>query len=191
VDSTVSSYITALSNGEADPTTAEMGQFYEDVLGKLAAREPPILTTYYYGISPSSGIVAYPSAAVKRLLVFFNSKQIGELSLREANWLDPNWRSDTGTPIAFVQESYGSRNFQLVPVPTSGSAALVASYVPSGSLPAWLQMPIALLMLYEEYRRESNHQNVTLANACRSLGELMIAIVQKPIDRSAVARVGA
>lgn len=174
MDATVTTYITQLSNGEADTTLA--AGFYEDVLGQLDLAELLTTTT---SVAKSGTTYTLPDPGVRILLTLYSNVQLGELSVREADFVDPKWRSTAGaTPYNFVRESFSQRQQQLVPIP-AGNVTFVNTYVQTGSLPAWLQMPVALLCLGMEYRRESNHQNLALASACTSLGQLLIKCVMK------------
>ena len=174
MDATVLSYVTNLSNGEADTTQA--AQYYEDILGTLA--NLPVLTAYSTGITPSSGNVTFPATAVALLALFWKNAQIGELSVREANWMDANWRTTTGTPLAFVKESFPDRFVQLTPQDsTASSVSMLTSETIASSLPTWLQLPVALLILFWEYSRESDHQNAPLAASCKALGEFTLKLV--------------
>lgn len=168
MDATVQLYVTQLSNGEA--SLPECGRFYVDVLTYLGTI--PILTRLDTTVA-ASGTMVQAGDAVAMLLAFFGGSQLGELSVREANWLLPDWREATGTPYNFVRESYNAKEVQLVPIPTSGSGNMLVSYY-TDVLPTWLQMPVALLVLESEYRRESNHQNLELAKACATVAQLLL-----------------
>lgn len=172
MDSNVQTLCTHLSNGEAD--TTEMARLYVDVLDELATI--PVLVNYVT-VTPSSGAVTFPTTSLTLLLAFYNSNQLGELSIREADWLLPNWRAATGTPYNYVMESYGRLGFQLVPTPTDGHNAQLLTTYYTDTLPTWLQMPVALLVLAREYERESDHQNLELATACRQLGNYLVQLV--------------
>lgn len=173
MDSNVASIIANLSNNEADAT--ETARFYVDVLALLATY--PLLVKSA-AVTQTSGAVPQPADAVAVHAAFWNNYQLGELSIREADWLAPDWREATGTPYSFVRESLAGTTLQLVPAPTSGTGNEIYSYT-TDTLPTWLQMPVALLVLALEYERESDHQNLPLAGACRSLGMFMLAIIAR------------
>ena len=175
MDVNVQSLVVSLSNGEADLTQAQL--FYNDIVGSLATL--PVLCTTST-VAHVNGVINMPNAAVDLLLIFYgsNSLQLGELSVREANWLFQNWRVATGTqPYNFVRESYSQRQLTMVPVPNAaGSATLLYSETYANNLPVWLQLPVALLILAKEYARESKHQHMALAAAFNVLGTFTMKI---------------
>lgn len=173
MDATVQTLVTDLSNGEADIT--ECGRIYEDVLANLSTL--PVLVQFTASIAPVSGNVASPGTSL--LLAFYNNIQLGELSLREADWLVPNWRETVGTPYNFVRESISTTTFQLVPQPNDNHDAQTITTYTTETLPVWLQLPVALLVLADEYGRESDHQNIEIANACRELGMFLVGLLMR------------
>jgi hypothetical protein len=197
MDATVVSYVTELSNGEADTTNVLPG-IYEDVLGQINI--PPILVTTQ-ALSPNGDYsVSLPEGSISGLFYFISNtgfhyyQQLGELSVREADWLLPTWRNISSpqngqTVYSFVRESRNQRDIFPVPASSANIYALftyvpsvannLPSYAPTDTLPAWLQMPVALLCLGEEYARESNHQNMAMSKACTMLGQLMLKAVLK------------
>lgn len=180
MDATVSTLITQFSNGEANGGSTQSQQFYIDALDMLGTI--PVLVSLPQTVTPSSGLVSFPTSplAINVLLVFHAQVQCGELSVREANWLAPMWRTATGAQAYnFVVESISSRAIQLVPVPSpAGSAQLIVTYY-TDTLPVWLQLPVALLVLEMEYKRESDHQNLELANAYGAVARFLLHILTK------------
>lgn len=173
MDPVVQTLVTQLSNNEAD--VAEMQPIYDDVLTQLAAI--PILVSLLTNMKPQNGLVSIPGNIVTLLLAFYNNAQIGELSIREANWLLPDWRESTGTPYNFVRESFQTQNIQLVPTPTDNNNAQILGAYTTETLPVWLQLPVALLVLGDEYQRESDHQKLEVSAAARALGQLLIQML--------------
>jgi hypothetical protein len=180
MDATVSTLITQFSNGEVSGGSAQSQQFYIDALDMLGTI--PVLVSLPQTVTPSSGLVAFPTSplAINALLVFHANVQCGELSVREANWLAPLWRSATGAQAYnFVVESTSARTIVLVPVPSpAGSAQLIVTYY-TDTLPVWLQMPVALLVLEMAYRAELSAQNLELANAYGSLARFLLHVLTK------------
>ena len=170
--------MTQLSNNEADVT--EMSRIYDDVLTNLAAI--PILVRFFPSIAPAGGIMALPSGGVNLLLAFYNGQQLGELSTREANWLFPDWREVVGTPYNYTRQSFNAQQVHLIPSPNDGlnGAFLVAHK--AETLPVWLQLPVALLVLADEYGRESAHQKIEIATAARGLGQLLLACIMRRLS---------
>jgi hypothetical protein len=89
----------------------------------------------------------------------------------------PNWQESTGTPTNIVREPFPQRKFQLVPLPTGAVASTLIYSETRDTLPVYLQLPVALLILDHEYRRASDHQNTDIADACKALGTFLITIV--------------
>lgn len=173
MDANVQALVTNLSNGEAD--LVECARIYNDVLTRLATI--PILAQFTPTIAPVSGTVAVPGISL--LLAFYENVQLGELSVREANWVLPNWREAVGTPVAFVRESVPEVQLQLVPAPNDGGNAQILSTYGTDTLPIWLQLPVALLVLADEYQRESDHQKIEVSEAAGALGQFLIQLLLK------------
>lgn len=175
MDATVQTYVTQLSNGEADLTFA--ANAYNDVLSELALL--PVLTRITT-VAHASGVITLAAQDVIPIIVAYGSPllQLGKLTVREINWLDRQWRTTTAAqPLSYVQESYNTRVFQLVPIPSgAGSATIITSETLSTNLPTQLQLPVALLILYAEYKRESNHQNAMLAESFLQLGAFLMKV---------------
>ena len=175
MDAVVLQYYVQLSNGEADVSLAP--QLYSDALDTINGMAPTLVKLAVSTPSATGG-AGLPGDANELLLAFWNGQQIGELSLREANWLLPNWREAVGTPYNFVRESFSQKALQLIPHLTSlipqNAVQMLVSYTPADVLPDYVRMPVTLFMLEEEYLRESPHQNVPLAAACRALAELLL-----------------
>lgn len=151
-------------------------QLYSDALDEVNAKQPTLVRLDTLAVS-GAGATALAGDANELLLAFWANVQIGELSQREANWLFTDWRDATtsGIPYNFVREGFSQKQLQLVPhVAAGGSAQALVSYSPQAAVPNYLQMPIALLILSEEYLRESPHQNVPLSGAFRALAELLL-----------------
>lgn len=178
MDATVSNYCTWLSNGEADLT--ECQQFYNDVVADLARPRPALVN--FAPLSSVSGSVTVPYPAIDLMLVFYNNFQLGELTVREANWVDPDWSDTVSTPTAgtynYVTESFTARSFQLVEAPSLPFAhdCFVIYSETRQTLPVWLQLPVACLILYHEFSRESDHKELNLADAFRALGQALLAL---------------
>jgi hypothetical protein len=184
VDAIVLQYYTQLSNGEGDTTLA--AQLYRDAIVTINGMQPA-LVKLEAGTPTADGVANLSGNADELLLAFWNGMQIGELSVREANYLFPDWREATTNdkPYNFVREGLSQKQLQLTPhlvslIPKNSVQALV-SYVPSDRdvLPDYMRMPVALMMLEAEYLRESPHQNVPLAAAFRSLATLLLAALAR------------
>lgn len=178
MDATVSNYIVWLSNSEADLT--ECQQFYNDVVADLARPKPALVN--FAPVSSVNGAVTLPSSAIDLMLAFYNNFQLGELTVREANWIDPDWADTTSTPTAgtynYVTEGFTARSFQLVEapaVPFPHDAFVIYSETRQ-TLPVWLQLPVACLILYHEFSRESDHKELNLADAFQAFGQALLAL---------------
>src|SRR5579863_1776637 len=126
MDSNVQTYVTQLSNGEANLT--EAANFYQDIVGWLA--NFPVLTDISALVPVSAtGKASLPSTAVDLIFAFdTNGNQMGELSIKEAQWLFPNWQAQSGiAAYNFVTEAVTKKLFQLVPYPT-GSPNITAIF---------------------------------------------------------------
>ena len=69
---------------------------------------------------------------------------------------------------------------QLVPIDSATNATCIYAET-RNTLPLYLVMPVTLLIMAQEFRRESNHQNKDIANACLLLGNWLIDILLKGV----------
>lgn len=187
MDVTVQTLIQNLSNNEADLTQANY--FYTEVLGDLS--QYPILTRVSRvtsGTGNNAGQLALPSSANELHSVHYTDTfaphagqymQLGELSIKETSWLFPQLYGPAGRPTNFIRDITNQRQLFLIPpTPTSSSNDGALIYSESrNTLPQWLQLPVALLILAKEYRRESDHMNTDVADACEMFGMYLINIV--------------
>ena len=179
MDATVSNYVTWLSNGEADITEAQ--NIYNDVVADLARPMPAMVNSSSVSTG-ATGLVALPASAIELLLAFYNNFQLGELSIREANWIFPDWKETLGGAVGtynYVTEGVSTRSFQVVPIPTTPVNSFVIYSETRQTLPVWLQLPVACLILYHEYRRESDHKEINLSDAFQALGKALLAIAMR------------
>lgn len=177
MDATVTTLVTDFSNGEADLTAAQ--EFYDDIVANYLA-EIPILTNYSTALTVTGNTAALPSTSVNPMAVFYNNEQIGVLTVNEANFLLPDWRETPGVPRNYVDDGASNRStILLAPLPFTAPAYTVQSIYSETrqTLPTYLALPVAMLILYYEYSKESQHRNEALATAYKAMGEFLISTI--------------
>jgi len=181
MDATVSTLVTELSNGQADLTQA--AQFYNELLSELA--RIPLLVDSFLVTVDVHGIGTLPSNAVGLLYLFqtvgSDTFQLGELSVKEASWVFPGYVASAPTvPMrSYILEGLPPRQFLVPDLNGVGGRVIAFCSNVRATLPVILQLPIALLILEHEYRRESDHKNMDISKASGMLGNFLLQIVLK------------
>ena len=112
-------------------TQAEVLKYLNDRLKRFYIETGVIRKRQLF--SASSRTVALPSDVMEvRRIIWWSSSNVPSPLTREDKWaLDngfPGWRTETGTPIAYVEEPQTSRSITLYPYTTGGS--IEVCYVP-------------------------------------------------------------
>jgi hypothetical protein len=178
MDATVSTLVTQYSNGQADLTAAQ--EFYDDIMSAILANFR-FLTNFNTGIAvTNSNELAWPTASVDLLMLFYANEQLGNLSTHEANFLLNDWRETVGPCKNYVLET-SDRDITLCPKPSSPTTTGSMIFTETRqTLPTYLQLPVAFLILYYEYARESTHQDQQLAQAYKAMGTYLLQLTMYP-----------
>lgn len=179
MDANVSTLVTQYSNGAADLTAAQ--EFYDDIVSEILANYK-FLTNFSTGLAVSSNNqVALPTALTGLLALFYQNEQLGPLSINEANFLLPDWRQAPGPVKNWIPDTSNKQTITLCPRPSTPASTASAIYTETRqTLPTYLQLPVALIILYYEYSRESDHRDLNLAQAFKALGEFLLTLVMYP-----------
>jgi hypothetical protein len=190
-EATVLTEIAALSNSQSD--SAAVADFYPEMVADLAKAgwlsNCTVMQTF-----AAQQEQTYPDTIVDVLEIFYDQDVLDEMLLRELEEYDPYWRKRTGQPIAWCREEETAKTFAWFPTPDVSSIA-VTPVDPAGTgfrpnqaamlhtetredvLP-YLELPLSLMILEQEYSRESDHQNGQFAMGARALYTAMMAMLQ-------------
>lgn len=181
-----------LANAQASATNLD--QFYDDVVKDVSKGG---LFNVLEIVAASANVARYtkPARISDILALFYDDVMLSLVTLRELEATTPGWRLHTGRPVAWLIEDLSHEEFQLYPVPTVAPGAMIPVHgAPLGldypvntmallgtekrqDMPDWLDLPLALVLLGREYSHPSPHQDKIFAEACRSLGTLLLSMV--------------
>lgn len=190
---TVLNLVQQLSNGMADPTTSE--RLYREVVFDLG-REEWLSNFTKVAIAVGGGSITMPSQVIKPVAMFYDDEQLGELTLKQAQYLNESWRDESGVPHSYVFDGETRKNFRLFPYPLVASKPFVFIHgAPLGQdFPAYavevacmetrtdvlfqMELPVALLVLEKEFQRESDHRDDNFAQAAGDMGRIFLEMVK-------------
>lgn len=183
--------VSTLSGGQADATLA--AQFYGEIVDSWGAAN--YLSNATLITQTATEEFTLPAPVRNVMGVIFDDSELGYLSLRELEALDPLWRNTKGPkPVAWTSEGESAKTLALYPTPVVAAAApggvpdpLGTDYPPYSivlihsesrtNVPVYFELPLALLILEREYARESDHADIELAAAFGETGRLLLGMV--------------
>jgi len=167
----VQTLVDLLSSGQFDVTL--FPQFYADVMNDLGAQNWHT-SEQTLAVSAGNNPLNLSPNLLNLLGVIFGTTAMWQLTLRELESLNINWRNTTGTPNTFTMEALGAKSIELAPPPASpGTLYYFQSETRTAELP-YLTLPMALKVLWREYKRESDHQDLAYAAWCNYLADLIL-----------------
>lgn len=185
--------VQALSVGQADATLAD--RYYQEVIDQwgpsFRLSDAALIT-----LSAAAGEFTLPDDFRTLRALIWDETELGHLTLRELESLDPEWRLRKGSPTSWTDEAEPAKTISLYPSPFTksdpftgfppgpplGSSYPLYSVVAIGSetrqdVPQYFELPLALLILEREYLRESPHKDLELASAWGDVGRLLLSMV--------------
>lgn len=189
-----------LSAGQQDSTVCL--RLFDEVILDLAKANwfVNMTVTDTHEVIPAA-VQSFPANAVNLLGVFYGAHQVEMASLRELEYAaGPQWRDDVGEPVSYVVEGETVQTFRLYPQPNVKPSALGALFgEPLGrdfldgaivvlhsetreTVPDYLDLPIALMVIGREFERESDHQHTVFARSAGRLGTLILKMVTPRAD---------
>ncbi len=181
-----------LAANQADVTALD--RYFDDVLFDLGASlwlSTITLQTVDQGVR-----TYYPPANVVGIHgLVFGTHWLSSMGLHGLEMVDAQWRDKRGSPVAYTFEDETTDTFALYPTPDESSNFLsFPNGLPMGidypqgalavfhtetrtTLPDWLDMPIALKVLWMEFTRESDHADPDFASLCNSVADMLLSLV--------------
>lgn len=192
---TILSLVTTLAVSQND--VAMSSRFYDEVILDLAKLNWFMRMT----ILDSSGAVpaavqSFPANVVNLLGVFYGAHQLEPAKLRELEYVNPQWRDELGEPTNYVEDGETVHTFRLYPAPIAppttfafpfgepfgrgypDEAVVILHSETRVTLPDYLDLPVALLIVEREFQRESDHQHPVFAKSAGELARMMLMLVQ-------------
>ena len=183
-----------LANRQADATNLD--QLYDNLVQDVAQA---VLFNRVVSTPATAGTGTYNLEAIlgvsEILGLFYDDDMLSLLSLRELEATSPDWRAAQGRPVGYTREDLSHNVIRLYPVPVTASDPVIPAHgapfgldyprdtiamlgsFPRRDMPVWLDLPLALLLLAKEYARDSPHIDLAFSEACKQLGDLVMAMV--------------
>lgn len=168
--------------------------FYDDVVFDLG-RRPWLTQASLVATTANTAVYTPPTTLVRMIEVFYDDRVLRETSHRNLEAINAQWRDQRGTPAVYTLEKEDSFDFRVYPTPEINSKDFIFLFgAPFGldfpvyavaivhtetrvDLPAWLELPVTFEVLHREFSRESDHQDMAFASACKELADLLFSLV--------------
>lgn len=183
----------SLSTNQADAIAIE--KYYDDVVTDLGRDEWLVAASLVATVAGTNQYTP-PSNTVELLHVFYDNRVLYKETHRALEGINPQWRDERGTvPTSYVIEDETNEQFRVHPTPTVSSKdfsfvlgepmgrdfpeyAVCAIHTETrDDLPAFLEMPVALLVLHREFSRESDHKDLKFADTCKVIADMLLRMV--------------
>lgn len=178
---------------QADPD--QIDRLYDDQL-RLLASQPICLQITTLPVTSEQATFTLPAEALAAHWVFYENRQLDSIRLLDLEALSPAWRDRFGIPLCYTQEAENQRTFRLYPKPLEASLEytpdqgdpfgaglpprnVLLIYADSVFLPGWLELPMTLEILAQEFARDSRHTDVEFSAACGQVATLLSRLLQR------------
>lgn len=165
----------------------EVGIFYDEVVRELGFTEL-LTSTEVKPMTVGQATVQFATDTIRSLELY--TDRSGKLDRTTVNAVkavyNNQWKSLSGTPIAYCQDQENDNTVRLVPAPDAPITITIIRVDSRLDVPVWLELPIALEVLSREMSRESAYQDVKFAVACARLARLlfdMLGIMLGPEEK--------
>lgn len=159
-----------------DPISLE--DYYDEIVRELGLLEL-LVDPVSIGITSEIAVYQMPIAVIRTLELiserFGTLDRVDRVTLRAVH--GTGWTKRVGTPVTFTQELESDNAFRLVPIPDQAESLVGLVSATRDDVPYWLELPIALEIVFREYTRESNFQDVAFAQAAGQLAQLFFSLV--------------
>jgi len=178
-----------------------LGEYFDEVMNEMCMS----LLSPFMGaaiVRTESGTAEYdwPTDCQRLVALFQDDVQMSKTSVKELEAYAQDWRSDSGTPWAWMLDRETARKLLVYPKPDATGDAVSTPYQWGSSwpeddlsivfseyrdkdIPDWAVLYFSFSMLAREYRRVSDHQDLGFADLCDSLAIMtgsMVGIVAAP-----------
>jgi hypothetical protein len=186
----IKTLIQDIARDQAEDDTID--DYYDEAVIELAQLlDPPIVEAELLAVTAGTATYEYPANAVELLQVFIGTNPILRTDKSSLESHSKSWRGDSGTSIAFKTDHEDEGKFRLYPNPDTTSTALgIGATEPLGDdFPAnmgaviysdsretgisdMLGLYITFRVLYKEFARPSNHQDMEWALLHKKIAQL-------------------
>jgi len=179
-----------IARDQATDTT--ISDYYDEVIEELGkTKNPPLVERALFTITAGTASYSYPTDAIELLYLFRATDPLSPVTMKELESYNLEWRSDSGTPIAYKLDQEDSDTFRLYPNPDTTSTALgIGATEPFGDdFPAnmgaaiysdsretgisdMIGLYVTFRVLYKEFHRPSDHQDIEWAMLHKSIANV-------------------
>lgn len=182
-----------MARGQANDDTIDV--FFDEVLYNLAKSANPLLTNAeLVDLTSGTAVYALPPTAIRIRHAFFENKKLFRAKRDQAEAYSSTWRSGSGDPQAFLTDEETARNFRLYPTPSVSTVwddffidplgddypdnivALIFNESRTDVIYDWLVYYIVFEILYREFVRPSDHQDIEWAGLCNKLASFFLLL---------------
>lgn len=181
-----------LGNNQPDGTT--ISALYDEIVNEWGARNFFISNATLIATTQANTEFTLPDPIRNVGGVVWDDTILSNLTLRELEALNPEWRTESGTPTAFTAETETAKVLALYPSPFGASSSPGATPDPLGvgyptynavvfhsefrvDVPSYWELILALYILEREFIRESDHKDEVFAQYCGILAQTMEKMV--------------
>lgn len=166
---------------------------YDNTIRDLARQSELLVQATVLNTVQDQSVYALKADGVKILRVLRNQEELTRTTPEQARSVfGSDWKAVRGEPRAWLQEEEDESSFRVVPVPTRTTSAFIFPFglplgedYPQDTLVAihtqarpdllqHLDLPLALQVLSGAFRRESQHKDVSFADAAQRLAGMLI-----------------
>jgi len=165
--------------------------YYDDVIDEIGQTSiPPLVAIELFAITSGTVEYTYDTSAVKLLAVFAGTRQLLPASTMDMEAYNDEWRTLSGTPIAFNEGERTAREFALVPIPDASSDPLLGpepfgddypddtgvqlySVTRDVEIPDWIALFVCIRILAKDFARPSVYQDTVFSEFCFKLSEIL------------------
>lgn len=185
--------VTSFSLEQAD--VGSINRYYDDLVRATADRGV-LVEISTLAVSVEQGTFTIPTEAMRLLHVFYGDRMLDEMRLLDIEVISDAWRDMLGDPLAYVQEHESERTFRLWPRPDKPSDSynpllgppfgeglpaynVFVVWTETRDFPVWLELPVSLRILQQEFNRESRHTDQQFATACEQVAQVLEALINR------------
>ncbi len=186
----ITALVQDISRDLADASS--ISAYYDEIIEELGKREdPPIVERGLEIFASGTSSYTYPTTAIEILYAFHASYHLTHITQETLEAYNKDWRSDSGIPKAWKTEKENARTFRLYPNPNvtssslavgatepfgehfpANSGALIYSDSRESSISDMIGLYVAFRVLYKEFVRPSDHQDVAWAMLHKQISDM-------------------
>lgn len=154
---------------------AECDRLYDEIVTQLGMDERNWVTNRTTTVvAPGIATVALAETIIHILGVEADGQFLSRETQRTLQLGNLDWRVRFGPFSGYVVEGEDERTLRLTPAASVGATISVLHTERRTDMPAYLDLPLALLVLGREFERESNHRDAGFSAICEATGKYLL-----------------